>query len=271
MTAVWELDLPHAEKIVLLALADNANDAGLAFPSAETMARKCGMDERSVRRITGRLEQKGLLVAKERPGRSTLYQIDPGPTVRPTPDRVSDHPGQTVRGTPDGRSDHPGPTVPHNLREESKSKRESARGARLAPDWELTPEREKFARDLGLNARQTFAQFLDYWQQSSSPGAVKRDWDAAWRFWCRKDSQQSPQARAAVQRSEQQDREWDRLRARAQACGFRQPTAVESPAVFETTLRAAEREWESRTTSASSVPRPVHNLVSSLAKKVSTA
>lgn len=28
--------------------------------------------------------------------------------------------------------------------------------------------------------------FRDFWTQCNTPNAVKRDWDAAWRMWCRR-------------------------------------------------------------------------------------
>lgn len=87
MTEVWKLDLPHAEKIVLLALADNASDEGQCYPSNATLMKKCGLEERSIRRITSRLEQAGHITCHYRNGRSTVYTVHPGQTV--TPDRRS--------------------------------------------------------------------------------------------------------------------------------------------------------------------------------------
>jgi hypothetical protein len=59
MTRVWDVQLPHADKLLLLALADNANDEGLCWPSVATLARKAGMDERTVQRAIGRLVAAG--------------------------------------------------------------------------------------------------------------------------------------------------------------------------------------------------------------------
>lgn len=108
MTAVWAVDLPHADKIVLLALADNANDDGYCYPSSTTIARKCGMAERSVRRVITRLAVDGHITVTERPGRSCTFLVHPGPSVRGTPDRQS--PGPKV--TPDPQSSTPDPQSP---------------------------------------------------------------------------------------------------------------------------------------------------------------
>jgi len=50
---------------------------------------------------------------------------------------------------------------------------------------------------------------------------------------------------------------WAALRVRAEACGFRSPTAVESPDVYETAMRQAERERAAYPRSASVVPLKV--------------
>lgn len=62
MTAVWEqADVAGGELLVLLALADAANDKGLCWPSVHTLARKSRLSERHVVRILRSLENSGLL------------------------------------------------------------------------------------------------------------------------------------------------------------------------------------------------------------------
>jgi hypothetical protein len=58
-------------------------------------------------------------------------------------------------------------------------------GYRLRDDFDLTPERRAIAVDEKLDPQRTFAQFTDHWRASSGANARKRDWDAAWRNWCR--------------------------------------------------------------------------------------
>lgn len=60
---VWELDLPHAEAWVLMALADHADhDGGSIYPGQPLIAWKTGYDERQVRRILHSLESRGIIV-----------------------------------------------------------------------------------------------------------------------------------------------------------------------------------------------------------------
>jgi hypothetical protein len=50
MTKVWDSEFgSHTQKLVLLALADNASDEGLCWPSVKTIARKCELTEQGVR------------------------------------------------------------------------------------------------------------------------------------------------------------------------------------------------------------------------------
>jgi len=51
----WSLALPPTPKIVLLALADEANDDGYTFPSVTYLARKCSLGDRTVQRVLRRL------------------------------------------------------------------------------------------------------------------------------------------------------------------------------------------------------------------------
>ena len=61
MTLVWETPLPDSEKLVLLALADWANDDGVCWPSVKTLAKKCSKSERTVQNAVRSLRVKGHL------------------------------------------------------------------------------------------------------------------------------------------------------------------------------------------------------------------
>lgn len=68
ISKAWDLDLPTAEKFVLVALADNASDEGICWPSVRRIARKVAMSPRAVIRIIDRLEATGLVVTEEKGG-----------------------------------------------------------------------------------------------------------------------------------------------------------------------------------------------------------
>ena len=77
MSLVWELDLPDSEKLVLLALADCANDEGGCWPSVETISRKCSKSERTVQNCIRTLCVKGHLTRRERHATSCYYTVHP--------------------------------------------------------------------------------------------------------------------------------------------------------------------------------------------------
>lgn len=83
------------------------------------------------------------------------------------------------------------------------------RGCRLPDDWQ--PDEPTFG---GVNPDQVLPKFRDYWRAASGANAVKADWQATWRNWCRREggSVQSAQPRKSSQMSvPDQDAELMRL------------------------------------------------------------
>lgn len=67
MTLVWKTRIDGARKrLVLLALADSANDEGACWPSVETIGRKAGCAVSTARGILAELEAEGILAREER-------------------------------------------------------------------------------------------------------------------------------------------------------------------------------------------------------------
>lgn len=84
MTACWPLQgMTPAQKAVLISLADNANDEGVCWPSVKRIAERTCLSERAVQGALRWLTSAGLLVAKERDGRSTVYEITPAAYAPP--------------------------------------------------------------------------------------------------------------------------------------------------------------------------------------------
>ncbi len=84
MSKVFGLDVDPAEKLLLLALADHADDDGHnCWPSVPYLAWKTSLSDRHVRRMMKSLRDKGVLIPVEREGggrqRSVIYQMDLGP------------------------------------------------------------------------------------------------------------------------------------------------------------------------------------------------
>jgi len=84
LNRVWygELDVDHTETLVLLSLADQANDDGWCWPSNTTTGDRCRLHRDTVQEVVHRLADKGYIEITKRPGRSSYYRITlPEPTV----------------------------------------------------------------------------------------------------------------------------------------------------------------------------------------------
>jgi DNA-binding MarR family transcriptional regulator len=67
MNRVWEMESLRSGKLLLmLAIADHANDVGEAWPSQKHLAKKARLDARQVRRVEDSLIDDGLLVIEEK-------------------------------------------------------------------------------------------------------------------------------------------------------------------------------------------------------------
>jgi hypothetical protein len=77
MSAVWDLDLPDSEKLIMLALADWADDDGRCWPSIAQIVKRSSKSERTVQAALKSLEAKGALVRAMKPGCGTKYTLNP--------------------------------------------------------------------------------------------------------------------------------------------------------------------------------------------------
>jgi helix-turn-helix protein len=76
MNHVWDTDCANCtRKLVMLALADNANDEGVCWPSITTIALKCSMSDRAVTKHVRELETDGLLSVERIAGSASKYYL----------------------------------------------------------------------------------------------------------------------------------------------------------------------------------------------------
>lgn len=72
----WEQAIPGTQKLVLLALADYAGrDNASAWPSVATLAERCSIAERTVRRSLEALEAAKLICVEARPNKTNVYEL----------------------------------------------------------------------------------------------------------------------------------------------------------------------------------------------------
>ncbi len=196
MSRVWEHS-QHAgsDLLMMLAIADFADDAGNAYPAVSTLAEKCRMTSRNANLILAHLRKTGELIIRqnEGPKGTNRYQIIlPTPEARFTPEESF----TLKRPSPTPEARFPKPLKPAsdepsvNHQEPSvKSVSRTPRGARLEADWTLPDEYTRWATEnLGwttTQANEVAERFRDYWISASGKNAAKADWYATWRNWCR--------------------------------------------------------------------------------------
>ena len=219
MSWVWQHGPKEAtERLVLLALADHANDDGVAYPSVAGIAEKACCTERGARGILRRLEAGGWLVTKvgggrggksnytirmlENPERS--FPVNDNETRNdipgmPNPERetrnvatVNPERGDTKPGTyvpPNHHltiiepSEEVPPLVPPPDRPEPK--------ARLPAKWALSDEGWAYARSKNIpdeDIEDEARGFHAYWSDRTGADARKsaRGWEQCWAGWCRR-------------------------------------------------------------------------------------
>lgn len=106
MNWAWEQELPPPAKLILMALADAANEEGRCWPRIKTLATKCCVSGRTVQRVLREFETSGLVTVTRRfaPGRgqtSNSYLLGAGsPPDKLTPPAQHRRRGDTGDAAP---------------------------------------------------------------------------------------------------------------------------------------------------------------------------
>lgn len=120
MTLVWRMDIATTDKMVLLALADAANDDGVTWIALRSkrddkldLLKKCSLSQRAIQMALRRLEEAGFLNREEKPGRGVIYTVRPEGVHDMRPSRgAPDAPGGARRAG-GGAPDAPKPSTNH--------------------------------------------------------------------------------------------------------------------------------------------------------------
>jgi len=211
MCLAFDSEVPATQKLVLLALCDNANEQGQCFPSIALLERKCSLSDRAVQSSLSWLEQNGYLSRNFRVGRATIYVV--------TPERGSPpndvHPRSSF--TPPPNDVHPTPErgSPRTIREPSvePSLKPIAASARtptpppapfageqdldrlngrhvvaLSVGWELPTAWGIDAESLGWKPSEVVREsekFRQYWTQGKGKDSRRsvKGWRQSWSNW----------------------------------------------------------------------------------------
>lgn len=214
MTAVWPLVLPRTEKFVLLALADNANDEGVCWPSIATLCKKTCTSEREVQRAIAALDKSGQLSRIMRAGTSPVYHIHPRhsdtpvtespPSLRhPTPVTLAPLPRQG--GTPTPVTLAPKPSIEPSLNHQGTIKELSAsktkKSKRQIPEgWEPAERTvEELSREFGLRVPEDVNRYVASFRDACmAKGYEYANFDAAFRNCVRQDWPKFRQGKAGA-------------------------------------------------------------------------
>ena len=117
MNWAWQQQLSPTPKLILMALADAANDHGICWPSVSTLATKCCVSVRTVRRVMQKLVDRRLMLSEQRYRKdgscsSNRYRLrlEGSDNLSPAPDSNDTPPGQRREGPP-ATGDIPGTTI----------------------------------------------------------------------------------------------------------------------------------------------------------------
>lgn len=172
-------------KLVLLKLCDNANDAGMCYPSIAHIANVCEMSTRAVQNHIRALEKAGIVKRVERKcgttNTSNMYLITlpkPKEDTPPAPDAppyAPDSPPPCTRCMQGVHQMHPEST------NKPTSESENIYPAHAMPDdFRLSGDHETIAAARGLDVLAELERFRHY---HKSKGAVMVDWGSAFALW----------------------------------------------------------------------------------------
>ena len=187
MNWAWHQDIKPVPKLVLMALADAADDQSICWPSVATIAFKVGVSTRTVRRVMQTLISRKLLSTEQRHRSdgscsSNRYRLllEGGDKLSPTPDRSDTTPGHPCQGPPDC-SVIPGTTIrtvkePPQPPEPQKHQSDCGGGELfdlVYPKGLLPAERSQATAMVGALAAPFNQQVLDEWAGIIAAGAIR--------------------------------------------------------------------------------------------------
>lgn len=197
MSLAWSLALPDSQKIVLLALADCANDEGHCWPSMASLAKKCSKGERTVQGVIKLLVEAGHVTRDEVRGKGCNYWVHPRRNCTP----AETAPPQGTAQTPAAAADKPSRTI--NVLSNDKTAR--ALSVRDCPQgvpddlWAdfLTQRRSKFTAN-ALKAMLREADKAKWTLEQVLSECVSRGWQGFKAEWVKDNGRNSSPKRRSV-------------------------------------------------------------------------
>lgn len=199
MSQVWECaDLDKSETLVMLSLADHANDDGICYPSISRLCERTRMTDRGIQAVIKRLIERGFLTVQMNAGRSgsNLYTLhttpEPcSPRSTFTPEAGSPQPPNPVHHTPEAGSPKPSGTINEPSEEEGRATRSQPKKVRLPEGWVPSDADVEYARNLNLTdaeIEEIADDFRSYWEERRDAKAKRTEdgWRRTWQGNCRR-------------------------------------------------------------------------------------
>lgn len=164
MSQAWQTDCKtHTQKLVLLALADNANDEGYCWPSITRLAGKCDLSRKGVMSCIQQLDLLGFIQIERTDGKQNHYWVLTDRKLVTRGDQslpVTSHPGLPVLVTPM----HPSASTIYTLNHHKNRKR----GKKLAdaPPSSQDSESQKPDPEAATPSPSAHQIFIDLWCQA---------------------------------------------------------------------------------------------------------
>jgi hypothetical protein len=180
------MDLPASQKIVILALADQANDEGYCWPAIPTIARRCSKSERTVFAMLLELEESGHLSRRQRTGTSTVYIIHPnrmGGGENLAPASIPEILAPALPQISQGGGENLAPKPPKNHQRTTIIGKAKKKLHPLPEDFSavLTPSAVVAIKDWSRDRlERELDQFKNY---HTAKGSMMKCWQAAFRTW----------------------------------------------------------------------------------------
>lgn len=177
MSRVWPLQMGHADKLVLLALADNANDDGECWPSVSVLCERTCLSDRAVQHCVRRLTEAGHVSVSRRYKKSNVFHVHP---ISVSPERRSPEAPSPERPSPEG-NDISTPNDVHPLKTEPSKRtvRRTTPKHSIPDDFDLTPQRQSYA-EKHLPHVDPIALMATFRSTSKAKGWKYADWDQHW-------------------------------------------------------------------------------------------
>jgi hypothetical protein len=170
MNWAWGKVLPPVPKIILLKLADIANDSGVCWPSVRLLASSCGVSRRTVQRHLNEFVEQGLLIITERTREngsqtSNLYNL--------SMERVTECHGEGVTNVT------PRTTILNNNKERGLKRKQlvpkTFQPNEKSMEWLKNNYPEKIA-----NAPIETQKFINHYLDK---GELRVSWQRSWQNW----------------------------------------------------------------------------------------